>query len=202
MPLADLQAALGIMLAEQAAAGQVSASTQAALQKLFLTPSEHAWLQALPAARGFQVSCDIQRWWRETRLRETARLTLAALGVAQSAAQITAYLSSHLCPSLFFLPEALGFLQFVADGTTQPLLRAIAQFEHAVLLAGETAAQPLAVTAIEDTLILFPAPPAEVFAALLQGLPLPTTTTEQFPVLVSARLPQFWCIGETVKGRS
>lgn len=198
MPLADWQAALGMMLAEQAAAGQVSATTQAALQKLSLTPSEHAWLQALPAAPGFQVSCDIQRWWRETRLRETARLTLAALGMAQSAAQITAYLSTHLCPSLFFLPEALGFLQFVADGTTQPLLRAIAQFEYAVLHA----AQPSGVTETEDTLILFPAPPAEVFAALLQGLSLPTTTTEQFPVLVSARLPQLWCVGESVKGMS
>ncbi|MFN7927385.1 MAG: hypothetical protein U0Y68_05475 [Blastocatellia bacterium] len=197
MPLAELQTALGTMIAEHAAAGQLSTATCLAISQLPLTPTEHAWLAALPAGRGFWVTCDIQRWWRETRLRDTARLTLAALGTEQAAAQLTAYLSAHLCESLFFLPETFGFLQFVADSTTQPILRAIAQFEAALLQARETAVRVAESASIEvkDTWIEFCAPPEEVLAALLQGFPLPAPTTERFPVLVSARLPQLWQAG-------
>ena len=186
MPLAELQTALGVMIAEHAAAGGVSAATQTVIRQLALTPTEQAWLQALPAQPGFRVSCDIQRWWRETRLRETARLTLAALGTAQAAAQLATYLSAHLCHSLFFLPETLRFLQFVGAHTTQPLVRAIAQFEHALLQVEEAAA--------EETWIEFCAPPEEVLAAVLQEKPLPAPTSKQFTVLVSASLPQLWCV--------
>lgn len=185
MPLAELQAALGTMIAEQAATGCVSSTTQTAIRNLPLTPAEQDWLQALLTQAGFRVSCDIQRWWRETRLRETARLTLAALGKEQTDSQLATYLSTHLCHSLFFLPETLRFLQFVAAHTTQPLVRAVAQFERALLRVSET---------MEEAWIEFCAPPEEVLAAVLQGKPLPTPTTERYEVLVSAHLPQLWCV--------
>lgn len=194
MPLAELQTALGIMVARQAAAGQLSAAAEIGLPSL--TKDEQQWLTLLPNARGFKVTCDIQRWWRETRLRETARLTLAALGAAQANAFITAYLSNHLCNSLFFLPETIEFLGFVLSASEDLHLSAVAQFERALLLAREEATrraeEGTPVQPATETIVLFAAPPAEILAALLQGHALPGIYTESFPVLVSSRLPHFW----------
>lgn len=197
MPLAELQTALGTIVALQAAAGHVSAARQAALDALALTSAESDWLASLPGTRGFQVTCDIQRWWRETRLRETARLTLAALGAEQANTMLTAYLSAHLCNSLFFLPETLLFLTFVARNTA-PHISTIAQFEYALLNARETAARSLEQEQTppellsESTIVVFSAPPEQVLTALLQGQPLPEIQTERFPVRVSPGLPHFW----------
>ena len=196
MPLAELQTTLGIMIASQAAAGHVPATTQAQIASLPLTKDELDWLALLPEARGFKVTCDIQRWWRETRLRETARLTLAALEMEQAHAMLTAYLSAHLCNSLFFLPETLAFLSFVMRTIAHPHLSSVAQFERALLLAREEATHRLEeniqTPSSGDTIVIFAAPPEEVLAALLQGHTLPELRAERFPVLVSAALPHFW----------
>ncbi len=194
MPLAEIQTALGIMVASHAAAGQLSLTTQTQLDALSLTKVEYDWLASLPKAQGFQVTCDIQRWWRETRLRETARLTLAAMGAEQAHTMITAYLSAHLCNSLFFLPETLSFLSFVLDQSNYPHLSSVAQFERALLLAREEAARNAegGIQTATETTVTFAAPPEEVLAALLQGYALPKGSTGGFPVLVSAKLKHFW----------
>lgn len=194
MPLAELQTALGIIVASQAASGYVPDTIQAQLAALPLTNNEQPWLATLPESRGFRVTCDIQRWWRETRLRETARLTLAALGVEQAQAAITAYLSTHLCNSLFFLPETLAFLGFVIRTSDHPHLSAVAQFERALLIAREEAARKAEekTQAATETIVIFAAPPEEILAALLQGNALPEIGAQRFPVLVSAALPHFW----------
>jgi hypothetical protein len=189
MPLADWQAALGTLVSTQAAEMPVPTS----LDLLKLTPAERDWLAALPEAPGFQVTCAIQRWWRETRLRSVARLTLAALGPAQAATMLAAYLRTDVCTSLFFLPETLAFLRYVAEMTRDAQLAAIAQFERALLLAKDEAANnpvPLASSAM--TLVEFAAPPEELLAALLQGQRLPEPRAERFPVVVSASLPHLW----------
>ena len=194
MPLAELQTALGMMVASQAAAGRLPVTTQTRIISLPLTNDEQHWLASLPAARGFQVTCDIQRWWRETRLRETARLTLAALGVEQANELITAYLSTHLCTSLFFLPETFDFLSFVRHTSNQPHLSSVVEFERALLLAREEAARNAdeGAQTVTETIVTFAAPPEAVLAALLQGHALPELSAESFPVLVSAKLPHFW----------
>jgi len=69
MPLRDLQTALGSMLTAQAA----SQTTVLPLGNLNLTAQERTWLTQLIGAPGFEITCYIQRWWRETKLRWTAR---------------------------------------------------------------------------------------------------------------------------------
>jgi hypothetical protein len=184
MPLADFQAALGTMIA--------SSATDNTLRQFNLSSDEATWLHSLAAAPGFQVTCAIQRWWRETRLRDLARLTIAALGKEAAARIITIYLQSHLCTSLFFLPETLAFLRFVEEHTTHPHLSAIAQFESALLLAKEESLQSMPPSQPTMRYVEFTAPPEEILTALFQGLPLPEPRTERFMVRVSSGLPHFW----------
>ena len=187
MPLADFQAALGTMVAVGATAQPLPNA------QLNLSHEEAAWLGSLPDAPGFKVTCAIQRWWRETRLRSLARLTMAALGAEQAAQFLTTYLQANLCTSLFFLPETLAFLRFVESHTDNPQLAAIARFEGALLLAKEEATQPHSLDEPTTIYIEFAAPPEEILTALLQGLPLPAPRAERFPVWVSSALPHFWC---------
>lgn len=191
MPLADLQAALGTFVAAQAC--NPALTSMPSLQSLTLTHEETAWLESLPSTPGFRVTCAIQRWWRETRLRDMARLTIAALGREQSAQLIARHLQANLCTSLFFLPETLGFLRFVEHTTNHPHLSAIAQFERALLLAKEEASQPPSNDSPQKTIIEFAAPPIELFSAILRGQTLPDPSQERFPVLVSSSLPHYWC---------
>src|SRR5262249_49458773 len=129
MPLADLQSALGTLVSTHAAAGSMTPAMHESLNQLDLNESERNWLRSLPEAPGFKVTCAIQRWWRETRLRGTARLTLSALGPNQATECINQFLSTNPCVSLFFVPETLSFLSFVADAFEHPHLSAIARFE-------------------------------------------------------------------------
>lgn len=188
MPLAEFQTALGSLISARAAAQPVTAATIPT--QCPLTTSEREWLESVVATPGFQVTCAIQRWWRETRLRSLARLTIAALGPQAAAQMLAEYLHANVCASLFFLPETLGFLQFVTEATTHPHVTTIAQFERALLLAQEAANS--ASDATETTYIEFAAPPAELIAAVLQRQSLPEPGAERFLVAVSPSLPHFW----------
>jgi hypothetical protein len=113
-----------------------------------LSESERAWLGSLLGTPGFNVTCEIQQWWRETRLRDLVRLTLQALGPEQSARVIREYFRTHPCDSLFFLPESLSFLEYVEAVTDHPGLLAIIRFEKKYLRAIE-ANEPFEVDAEE-----------------------------------------------------
>ncbi len=190
MPLADFQTALGMVVAVGATPQPLPTS------QLNLTPEETAWLHSLGDTAGLQVTCAIQRWWRETRLRDLARLTIAALGKDQAAGLIATYLTRNVCTSLFFLPETLAFLSFIESQTDHPHLAALAQFERALLLAKEEAGRSAPAHERTTTIIQFAAPPQEILAALLQGQPLPRVSDAKFPVRVSSLLPHFWRLGE------
>src|ERR1700704_1407183 len=125
MPLADLQKALAALVVNHACkkrgpapaipckTGELPVMGRC-LSQLFRTPGlseewfggldltaeEKRWLQQLAGSPGLAVTCFIQRWWRETRLRWTARLTLALLGPDRSAEVIDAYLNAVLPTSL------------------------------------------------------------------------------------------------------
>jgi hypothetical protein len=131
--LLDLQRGLSALVAAQAA-GRASGVPEG----LELTAGEQAWLEALRGTPGLKVTADIQRWWRETRLRWTARLTLGALTPTERSALIARYLSSVPCPSLFFVPEAVSFLAFTASALEgRPDLTALIRLEREMLLARE-----------------------------------------------------------------
>lgn len=207
MPLGDLQTVLGTLVATRASASRSGASPPGGLDRWDLTPEERVWLNQLIGSPGFEVTCLIQRWWRETRLRWTVRLTLAALGADKSTEMIGSYLDSSRCSSLFFLPEALGFLDFVIrQGPALAHLNAVARFEWAMIRAAEAAPVPSGrVPDAAETrrarcitphpaaaIIAFAAPPELVIGALLSGDPMPPPNGLAYPVLVAAGLPHLW----------
>lgn len=198
MPLADLQKALGALVTARAA-NRPAAEVFPSLDDLQLTVAERAWLVQLVDAPGFAVTCDVQRWWRETKLQWTARLTLAALGPERSAEAIQTYLSTTPCVSLFFLPETLNFLDFAQQTfAALPHVTSIARFEQALLKARERASLARSrdvATAVEEPeaiIIEFAAPALELLDALLQGDQLPPAGTQTSRVIVSATLPHLW----------
>src|SRR5262249_18460093 len=131
--LHDLQQGLNALVAAQAAGRRPRVP-----EELDLSAAERAWLSALCGTPGLKVTADIQRWWRETRLRWTAPLTLGALAPAERAGLIADYLSWVPCPSLFFVPEALSFLDFLAGALDdRPDLAAVVRLERQALLARE-----------------------------------------------------------------
>ena len=87
---------------------------------------------------GMQLTCEVQRWWRRMRLQSSLRLTLAVLPPQQRMAVIQAYIASEPCLSLFFVPEALQFLDFVLQTAPDvPYLEVVARFEQALFRAKE-----------------------------------------------------------------
>jgi hypothetical protein len=207
MALGDLQAVLGSLVATRALATRSGADPSGWLRRWDLTAEERAWLDRLIGSPGLEVTCLIQRWWREMRLLWALRLTPAALGPDGSARMIEAYLNSSPCPSLFFNAEALGFLDFViGEAPAVTHLDAVARFERALIQAAEAAPEaPRPVPAATGlrrarritphpaaAVIEFAAPSERVLGALLSGDPLPPPDGLAYPVLVAAGLPHLW----------
>jgi hypothetical protein len=191
MPLGDLQRALGILVAAGVSARGSCPVGPAPLENLILTAEERAWLDLLPTSRGLKVTCEIARWWRKMRLLWGARITVATLG-AQAEPVAEEYLNRTRCSTLFFAPEALGFLDFVLDaGLTVPHLDAVARFERALIQAAEDQARA-PTHHPPSTLVEFAAPPERILGALLTHDPLPPAEAARYPVIVSPALPQLW----------
>jgi hypothetical protein len=211
MPLRELQTALGSMLTAQTA----NQSAALPFDGLNLTTQERTWLAQLIGAPGFEVTCYIQRWWRETKLRWTARLTLAAIRTTEptmEAAILKAYLDATPLSSLFFTPEAIGFLGFAErEATDLPHVAEIARFEQALLLVKDAALQFVEKNAEAKgqdfdelssyarlaphpaaALLEFAAPPEDLLGALVAGHNLPPAYAERFPVLIAPGLPHLW----------
>jgi hypothetical protein len=107
MALRDWQLALGQMVAARAA-GRDAAVTDL-LAGLDLDDAERAWLAGVRDTRGFGLTGFVPRWWRETRVRRAARLTVAALGDA-AAGHLRDYLRAVPSFTLFFVPKGLAFI--------------------------------------------------------------------------------------------
>jgi hypothetical protein len=207
MALRELQTALGTIIATHAADLSRRAAQRAWLGTLDLTEAERTWLKQLLNTPGMRLTCTIQRWWRQMRLQQTVRLTLAALPAARRLQVVPAYIAAVPCTSLFFIPEARQFLDFVLHTVTGvPHLDAIARFEHALWCAREaedtSVCTPPDITALSPSrvlhrhqaaaLISFSAPPEQLLHALLQGLPVPAPDNRAYAVLVAPRLPHYW----------
>lgn len=200
MPLHDLQTALGVMVTARGTAG-------AGFDGLALTPEERGWLEGLAGTPGLAVTRHIGHWWRETKLRMAARLTLAVLDVDARERLIQDYLEATPCASLFFIPEALGFLDYTLLSAPEvPHLLDIARFERALLLAREAAPLPPGATPPAEewrpewritphpsaAAVAFAAPPTLLLGALLGGGRLPAPQPEPTPVLIAPGLPHLW----------
>lgn len=172
-----------------------------------MSAEERAWLEHLVGSPGFEVTCYIQRWWRKTRLKYAAPLTLAALGLDQRGEILKTYLDMVPPPSLFFSPEVLGFLDFVSRmAPPGSHLEAIARFERALRIAAEAAilspGQPPGPAELRSTqtihqhpaatLVKFTAPPETLLGALLTGQSLPPSDEREYAILVAPGLPYWW----------
>jgi hypothetical protein len=201
MALHDWQMALG-RLVEARASGRELQPLLESLEGLDLQDAEKDWLRQVTGTPGFALTSEVPRWWRGTRVERSARLTLAALG--ESAGQVLGdYMRTVPGFTLFFVAEALAFLEYVATTTTLPHVRAVAHFERAlwtVKRAESTPEAPARAPAPGDTLVRnplaslvpFPAPPEEVLAALLSEAPLPAEAAEPHAVLAAPGLPRMW----------
>jgi len=208
--LRDWQAALG-QLVEARAAGRPLPPAHA-LASLDLDDAERAWLSAVTQSRGFALTALVPRWWRETRVRRSARLTFAALG-AEAPARLQDYLRAVPSFTLFFVPEGVAFLEYVAALSVPTHVRAVARFERAMWrarLSDRPATAPSSAPpddappdgALPDdarpmrhadaTIVAFEAPPDQVLAALVQGLPLPEPDGAAHHVLVAPGLSGLW----------
>lgn len=179
MALPDWQLALGQMVAARAAGRELAVPEL--LAGLELDDTERAWLAGVSATRGFGLTGFIPRWWRETRVRRAARLTLAALGDA-AAAHLRDYLRSVPAFTLFFVPEGIAFLDYIETLDVPDLVRSVARFERAMWHARLDAATVPAA-------IRFAAPPEAVLAAALRGEPLPAPTAGPHFAVVSPAAP-------------
>jgi hypothetical protein len=195
MSLADLQRALGCLVASQSSPSAFGPEDNAALGGLELTTQESEWLGGLAGSAGLAVTGYVARWWRETKIQMMARLTVSALRRTDQKGLVDRYLDRAPCRSLFFLNEAVGFLSFVAESAdAASSVRAIARFERALLEAREASSQPESAALYESEVIALPSSPETLFGALLTGASLPAPAPQPSYVEVSAGLPQLWRI--------
>lgn len=201
MGLSDWQKALGQLVVARAA-GRDLQPVKDSLAGLELREEERAWLQEVTESRGFELTSRVPRWWRETRVRRSARLTRIALG-PHAAALVEEYMRAVPNFTLFFVAEGLAFLDWVSARPVSPLVRALARFEAAMWRLKYVPSEP-PLGAVDGALekplarhpaaalIAFPAVPEAVFSALLMGHALPESTPEEHPVLVAPGLPRSW----------
>lgn len=199
MALGDWQRALGQLVAARAA-GRDLGPVKDALAGLDLSDAERAWLHEVTESRGFALTSKVPRWWRDTRVRRSAKLTVRALG-PQAEALIQDYMREVPNSTLFFVTEGLAFLEWVGARPVSSHVRAVARFEQAMWRLKQTPAPPSGgdvtleaplVRHPAAALIAFEAAPEDVLAALVSGLAPPEPTPGTHAILVAPGLPRAW----------
>ena len=133
-----------------------------------------------------------------------APLTVALLTRSRRADLVQAYLDTSACASLFFVPEAVGFLDFVLRVAAEvPHLPPVAGFERALLLARDAGPRPpVPIRRLEPSrhvarhpaaaVVAFEADPARLIHALLADGPLPEPDEMPRFLLVAPGAERFW----------
>jgi hypothetical protein len=204
MSLGTWQTALTLMVAAHASGRRERSANEGLLASLNLPAEERAWLSQIVNAPGFQLTCSIQRWWRELRLKASVRLTLKAMPPQTRAELLCTWLDKRAETSFFYAREAVAFLDFVLDRLPDaPHLASICRFERAVHLASQASdefsarAEPIASLPPDvrvrrhptASLVIFAAPSESVFGALMAGASLPEVGPDEFPVIIAPGLP-------------
>jgi len=168
-----------------------------------LTAAEREWLATLPHEPGFEVTCDVQRWWRHFRVQSAAPLTLSALGPDLRRDVLDDFVESCARPSSFFVREALRFLDFLLTRERElamPHLAQVVAFERAMLVLSESVALGLPPPPAESppptvqchphaAVVAFHAPPEHVIGALVNAQDLPPESDAEHWLLVAPNLP-------------
>lgn len=201
MALRDWQNALG-QLVEARASGRDLQPVLESLEGLDLKETDRAWLRRVVGTPGFELTTYVPRWWRQTRVVRSARLTLAALGASREEVFRT-YAQLTPCKTLFFSAEGESFLEYVIATTALPHARAVAEFERALwVLKREASSTPPPPQGLSTEDVLAPNPAASLvtfdasaetlLGALVTGSPLPQGPAEPHPILIAPGLPRMW----------
>ena len=154
-------------------------------------------------SRGFRFTARIQRSWCEARAARGARLALSILPPEQRRHLVSEWVDRGGGTNSFFLAEADGFLEFLAQRLPDPShALSLCQFERAVLRAeaAATTSAALGGACLDDpacmlrsgrhaALVSFFADPDRLLAALEGESALPPLSTTQWPVLVAPGMP-------------
>lgn len=201
MALRDWQRALG-QLVQARSSGRDLQPVKDSLAGLELGDAERRWLHEVTESRGFALTSQVPRWWRETRVRRSARLTLRALG-AEAEVWLSDYIREVPCFTLFFVAEGMSFFQWLDARPVSVHVRAVARFERAMWRLRQTPFQP-SVEPLDEALggslarhpaaelITFDAAPEAVLGALLVGAVPPEASPGEHVVLVAPGLPRAW----------
>ena len=117
MSLRELQGALVEMVLDKSSSGTLRRRERAGLGE-----AERRWLENVAGSAGFELTCRIARWWRHMRLEQSTPLTLAALAATGGRAVVDDHFDHARCTTLFFVPEALAFLEHVTSATRGPAM--------------------------------------------------------------------------------
>ena len=185
MALRDWQPALGQMVAARAA-GRDAAVTDL-LAGLDLDDPERAWLAGVRDTRGFGLTGFVPRWWRETRVRRAARLTVAALGDA-AAGHLRDYLRAVPSFTLFFVPKGLAFIDYVAALPVPELVHSVGRFERAMWLEVRRCGE------LDDGRRALRLEPRECSVPRSRAQPLPAPSAELHFIVVDPGVAGRWRI--------
>ena len=202
MSLHAWQTRLSDMLIVRAAGAPVSLDRADRLNPQ-LSDSERDWLIRIETTPAFKFMCDVQRTWREFRVQTTAPLTLSLLEPARRQEVISAFISRHPTSSIFFVSEAVPFLDVAAEMAADvPHVAELAAFERARLLLGQAlgSGDPIEGKGELDPkrkvevhplacVVRFRAPADRVIAAAMRGLTPPPVEDRDYWLLIAARLP-------------
>jgi hypothetical protein len=135
MSLIGMQTALGRMVR----AGEHADSAK--LADLDLSSDERSRMSRVLASPGFRFTARIQRSWCEARAARGARLALSILSPAKRRQLVGEWVDCGGGTNSFFLAEADGFLDFLAQRLPNPShALSLCRFEQAVLRAEAAAA--------------------------------------------------------------
>lgn len=201
MALLDWQQALG-RLVEARSAGRELGPVRDLLAGLDLADADRSWLEQVTYSRGFALTSFVPRWWRETRVRRSARLTFAALG-DEAQAHLHDYLRAVPNFTLFFVPEGIAFIDYIDAQPVSDVVHAVARFERAMWNVRSTlpaASAPVSLAPDDGplarhaaaALVRFDAEPALVLAAVLTGQRPPDAADEPHYALVAPGVPGMW----------
>ena len=112
MSLGEWQSALARLVTAHAAGRRVTLQEES-FGGQHLNTVDRAWLTETVDTPGFQLTCSIQRWWREQHLNGSVRLTLTALPPSLRTELMDAWLNSETDGSFYYAGEAVAFLDFV-----------------------------------------------------------------------------------------
>jgi hypothetical protein len=204
LSLEDWQRGFGQMVSDGASRGLNDDMVTLVHPGLCLTDKELNWLQICATTAGFEVTCTIQRRWRRLRLLKSCKLTVALLGRERSEKMIELFTNYQPLRSMYFITEAIEFLQFVAKYVNNnPHERTVVKFERALLMASDaraienwnSASDGIKSLVLQknpaSAVVLFPCSPEVFISALHFGTEFPAYIHD-WPVLVAPGLPELW----------